>query len=373
MRFSDIYGQNEIKKQLIHSFQNERLAHALLFHGPEGNGKLALAIAFAQYIACPNKTEHDSCGECPSCIQFQKLVHPDLHFSFPIIVKDHKISQNALNDWRELVLKSPYISFNVWNNHIRTDSNTQLQIPVAEGLEIIREMTKTSYKADYRTMIICFPEKMTNECANKLLKIIEEPYPKTLFILISDNPEQILGTVFSRLQRIYIPALQSKEIAEAMKKQFPTIPENEIADVSRISNGNIIKATDILTNGDETQEFLEKFIFIMRTCYTKSIVDMKNWAEELGLWKRKKLIAFFNYSQRMIRENFIYNLKQNELNYMTYPERSFSEKFSPFINEKNICQFLSELELAEKHIGRNGQAKIILFDLTLKMTMLLKM
>lgn len=374
MRFTDIYGQNEVKQRLIHSVQTERMAHALLLHGPQGTGKLALAIAFAQYVACPNKTDSDSCGVCPSCLKFQKLIHPDLHFSFPIIVTEHKVCNGAIKDWREFLLKSPYISFEQWSSYLNSEkANSTLKIPVPEGLEIIREMNKTNYEAEYKTMIICFPEKMNVECANKLLKIIEEPHPKTHFLFVSDNPDQILGTIISRLQRIYVPALTSENVSEMLRKHYPQATEIDINNAARIANGNIIKALDIMDNSDDTKEYLEMFIFIMRTCYTKNIISMKKWTEELSKWKRKKLIAFFSYSQNLIRENFIYNIRQKDLNYMTDKESEFSEKFSPFINERNICQFLSELELAERHIERNGQAKIILFDLALKMTMLLKM
>ena len=176
MRFIDIYGQNEIKERLIHSVQTERMPHALLFHGPQGTGKLALAIAYAQYISCENRGENDSCGQCPSCIQFQKLIHPDLHFTFPVIATQHRVSIGAIKEWREFVLKSPYISYDLWSSCLSSEkTNTPPKILVSEATEIISELNKTAYESDFRTQIVCFPEKMNDECANKLLKIIEEP------------------------------------------------------------------------------------------------------------------------------------------------------------------------------------------------------
>lgn len=375
MRFIDIYGQNEIKERLIHSVQTGRMPHALLFHGPQGTGKLALAIAYAQYISCENRGENDSCGQCPSCVQFQKLIHPDLHFTFPVIATQHRVSNGAIKEWREFVLKSPYISYDLWSSFLLQGGGgaTPPIIPVTEATEIVSELNKTPYKSDFRIQIVCFPEKMNVQCANKLLKIIEEPYPNTHFLFVSENSDQILGTILSRLQSIYVPALPPDVVTEILKKQYPTATEKAITDTVHIANGNIIKAFDVIENGEETQMFLTNFIYIMRTCYTKNILGMKKWSEEVAKWTRKQQITFLSYAQRMIRENFIFNIRQKELNYMTSDESGFSEKFSPFINERNICQFLSELELAERHIERNGQAKIILFDLALKITMLLKM
>ncbi len=379
MRFSDIYGQNEVKERLIRSVKEERLAHAILLYGPEGSGKLALAIAFAQYVACTNKKEGDACGECPSCLKYQKLIHPDLHFVFPVILEIHKFSEGGIVEWREQILDTPYFSFEKWSEKLSPEignkhANKQLVISVAEAAEIVAEMHKTTFESDYKITIVNFADKMNIQCANKLLKIIEEPFPKTLFIFICDDPNKLLPTITSRLQKIYVPSLPSEEVEKAIKDRYPSNTNIDLKGVARVANGNIVKAFDLVENGDSSKEYFEKFVEIMRTCYTRNIRGMRNWSEELSSeWNRKKLISLLQYFQRLVRENFISNVGQKELNYMTNEESNFSLKFAPFINERNICQFLSELELAERHIERNGQVKIILFDLTLKLTMLLKM
>ncbi|MBR4970140.1 MAG: DNA polymerase III subunit delta, partial [Paludibacteraceae bacterium] len=211
MRFSDIYGQNEVKERLIRSVKEERLAHAILLYGPEGSGKLALAIAFAQYVACTNKKEGDACGECPSCLKYQKLIHPDLHFVFPVILEIHKFSEGGIVEWREQILDTPYFSFEKWSEKLSPDignkhANKQLVISVAEAAEIVAEMHKTTFESDYKITIVNFADKMNIQCANKLLKIIEEPFPKTLFIFICDDPNKLLPTITSRLQKIYVPS-----------------------------------------------------------------------------------------------------------------------------------------------------------------------
>ncbi len=372
MLFKEIYGQEAIKHTFIKAVSDNRLAHAILLHGPQGTGKLALAIALAQYVNCPNKKEGEACGTCPSCIQFSKLVHPDLHFVYPITRSSESTTcDNFLPDWRTRVTEFPYFNLEQWEKLINQD-NKQSTIYTNESNEIIKKLGSKAYESEYKVMIIWLPEKMQEDCANKLLKIIEEPPSKTLFILVSEEPEKLLQTITSRTQRFFVPPLTEENIATALKERF-NISSEELANISHTANGNLIKAIDILNSSQDDNEYFELFVTIMRHCYQRKAKDMKEWSEYIAKIGRKRQITFLQYAQKMVRENFIYNLRQRDLNYLTIGEENFSTKFSPFINEKNIAGFLSELEIAERHIEQNVQAKIVFFDLALKITMLIKM
>ncbi|MCQ2209022.1 MAG: DNA polymerase III subunit delta' [Paludibacteraceae bacterium] len=372
MLFKEIYGQEAIKQTFTKAVSDNRLAHAILLYGPQGTGKLALAIALAQYVNCPNRKDGEACGTCPSCIQFQKLVHPDLHFVFPITrSSDSTTCDTFLPEWRQRIFESPYFNLEQWERLINQD-NKQSTIYTNESNEILKKLSAKAYESEYKVMIIWLPEKMQEDCANKLLKIIEEPPSKTLFILVSEEPEKLLQTITSRTQRFFIPPLTEEEIANALNGKF-TLSSEELANVSHIANGNLIKAINIIESSTEENEYFNLFISLMRLCYQRKAKEMKEWSEEIAKIGRKRQITFLEYAQRMVRENFIYNLHEQKLNYLTQQEAAFSMRFAPFINEKNIAGFLSELESAAQHIEQNVQAKIVFFDLSLKITMLIKM
>ncbi len=372
MLFREIYGQDSIKQTFIKAVSDNRLAHAILLHGPQGTGKLALAIALAQYVNCPNRTEEDACGTCPSCVQFRKLVHPDLHFVYPITRSSDSVKcDDFLPEWRKCVTEFPYFTLEQWEKLISQD-NKQSTIYTNESNEILRKLSAKSYESEYKVMIIWLPEKMQEDCANKLLKIIEEPPAKTLFMLVSEEPEKLLATITSRTQRFFIPPLSEEDIANALRSKY-SLSEEEMSNISHIANGSLIKAIDILESSQEENEYFNLFVYIMRTCYQRKAKEMKEWSEDIAKIGRKRQINFLEYTQRMVRENFISNLHVQKLNYMTQQENAFSTRFAPFINERNIAGFLSELETAQRHIEQNVQAKIVFFDLALKMTMLIKM
>lgn len=372
MLFSEIYGQEAIKQTFIKAVANNRLAHAMLLHGPQGTGKLALAIALAQYVNCPNRTETDACGQCPSCLQIQKLIHPDLHFVFPITrEKDSTTCDTFLPQWRSRIIQSPYFNLEQWEKEINQD-NKQSTIYTNESDEVVKKLSKKAFESEFKVMILWLPEKMQEDCANKLLKIIEEPPQKTLFILVSEEPEKVLQTITSRTQRFFIPPLAEQEIAQALSKQYTLTPE-QLANVSHVANGNLIKAIDTINASTESEEYFELFVRIMRSCYQRKAKDMKEWAVEMTKLGRKRQITFLQYAQRMARENFIRNMKNPQMNYLNSKEEAFSVRFSPFINEKNIAGFLTEFGEAERHIEQNVLAEIVFFDLALKMTMLIKM
>jgi len=368
MQFSKIIGQAEIKNRLLRSIKENKISHAQLFAGAGGVGKLPLAIAYAQYLCCTGRQENDSCGVCPSCVKFEKLAHPDLHFVFPVV--NSSVSDDYIKEWREIIIENTYFTYNQWLAKLEAE-NKQAIIYSKESEEITRKLNLKSYESEYKVMIIWQPEKMHESCANKLLKLLEEPPEKTLFILVSENPDSILTTIQSRTQRINIPTIAVPEIVEALTLRY-NISAGEATNIARIANGSYTAALKNIETSDESRENLEQFIAIMRLAYTRDVKGIKAWSEQMASIGRERQKTFLNYAQRMIRENFMLNFHSPELNYMTNAEQNFSAKFSPFINERNIFDIMNEFALAERHIEQNVNAKIVFFDLSLKFIVLLK-
>ena len=371
MFFKDIIGQEDVKEQLISSVKKGIVPHARLFCGPEGVGKLSLAISYAQYLNCLDPQDNDSCGKCSSCLKYKKLAHPDLHFVFPVIKKDKKeVCDDYINEWRAFVGEHPYFSLSQWLAYVGAE-NAQGMIYAKESEEIIRKLSLKIYEAKYKTMIIWLPEKMHEACANKLLKIIEEPYDKTLFILVSNAPDQIITTIQSRCQRVNIHNIAESSIVEALKSEYNITAEDAVT-VAHIANGSYLKAIETISLDEEHKFFFNLFVQMMRSSYARSIKDIKAIANEIATVGRERQKNFLVYCQRMIREYFVSNLKHSEMIYLNQDESRFGTRFAPFINEKNIIDFTAELALAERHIEQNVNAKMVFFDLCLKITMLLK-
>lgn len=371
MFFKDIIGQEDVKEQLISSVKKGIVPHARLFCGPEGIGKLSLAISYAQYLNCLDPLDDDSCGKCSSCLKYKKLAHPDLHFVFPVIKKDKKeVCDDYISEWRAFVGERHYFSLSQWLAYVGAE-NAQGMIYAKESEEIIRKLSLKIYEAKYKTMIIWLPEKMHEACANKLLKIIEEPYDKTVFILVSNTPDQIITTIQSRCQRINIHNITETAIVESLKSGY-NITSEDAASVAHIANGSYLKAIETISLDEEYKFFFNLFVQMMRASYARSIKDIKTIANEIATVGRERQKNFLVYCQRMIREYFVSNLRHSEMVYLNQDENRFGTRFAPFINEKNIIDFTAELALAERHIEQNVNAKMVFFDLCLKITMLLK-
>jgi len=374
MRFSEIPGQKEIIAKLISSVESERVSHAQLFAGPEGSGSFALALAYAQFVSCENRSQRDSCGTCKSCIKYEKMIHPDLHFVFPVI-KDKKtnepISDKYIAQWREFVTGSPYFSLTKWLDSIEV-GNAQGLIFASEASEILRKLSLKSFESDFKVMIIWLPEKMHPSTANKLLKMIEEPPEKTLFLLVSDEPDKVIPTILSRCQLIKIPSFKNEEVSAYLLERF-RIHKAKADDISRVSNGNIIRAIELCENEDSSLLNLERFKNLMRFAWKRDIISIINWSEEIASIGREPQKNFLSFSLRIVRENLMLTLDQmkNRLVFMTGEEAEFSSKFHPFINQENIYSFSDELNIAHAHIEANGNAKIVFLDLALKLTRLI--
>jgi len=371
MFFRDVIGQDEAKQQLIKEAKEGKIPHARLFCGSEGIGKLPLAIAYARFLSCLNPGENDACGTCPNCIKYNKLTHPDLHFVFPVVKKKNKdtVSDDYLTEWRELISHTPYFNLSIWLKEMGAE-NQQAQIYVKESDEITRKLNLKSSQGGYKIMIIWLPEKMNTECSNKLLKLLEEPSSQTIFLLISEEPDKLLATILSRTQRFNLPAIEEAKIKEELCTQYG-ITKEDATDIAYRSEGNFLKALDNIHLNEEKNLFFDLFVNLMRLSYQRKILGMKQWSETLAGMGRERQKQFLLFCQRMIRENFIYNFHESSLNYLSEEEKNFSHRFAPFVNERNIIGIMDELSEAQRHIEQNVNAKMVFFDFSLKMIVLL--
>jgi len=366
MLFKDVIGHDDIKQRLIVSLQTGRISHAQLFAGATGYGSMALALAFAQYIFCTGDKKEDACGQCPACKQMQKLIHPDLHFVFPVVRKTKSpISDEYINEWRTLLSKTSYFSLAEWYAEMGIEDNAQAAIYTEESSNILRKLSLKSFESDYKIMIIWLPEKMNPECSNKLLKIIEEPYDKTLFLMVSEHPDQIINTIQSRTQRIHIPPLEKEQIKAELIRQ-KNLPAEKAEEYAHIAAGNWYQALRLLDESEEQIYNQEKFISLMRLCWERKMLPVNEWVTEIAGIGRERQKSFLTHSLRMLRENFVKNFHLEQLNYMTEREKNFSVKFSPYVHEGNILPLAEEFEKAHYDISRNGNAKIIFTDLCIK-------
>jgi DNA polymerase-3 subunit delta' len=377
MLFSQIIGHEDIKKKLIQSVKENRIAHAQLFLGPEGTGKLALAIAYAQYINCTNKRENDSCGECPSCKKFNALAHPDLHFIFPSTtnknVKKDPESDLFLTEWREYLTSCDcYASLPNWYNALDIE-NKQGLINVRDASTIIRKLNLKSYEAEYKVVIIWMAERLNTEASNRLLKLVEEPPEKTLFILVSENQEELLMTIRSRTVLMKIPKLTYNDVCEALVKKFNCNAENA-HNAAVLSNGNWILATNYVDNQDEEKIYFTCFQKWMRYCFkfnAPELIDfIANDIKSLGREKQKEFLAYglnLFHNALFINNGLINNVLLPE------DEKAFLKNFAPFISNNNIDLITELFEESIRQIERNGNAQLIFLDDSFKIFNYFKM
>jgi DNA polymerase-3 subunit delta' len=374
MLFSNIIGQDEAKNKLRNSVITGRIAHAQMLYGPDGCGSLPLAIAYAQFIACTGEKIDDSCGTCPSCNKFSKLAHPDLHFVFPVnttkkIAKD-PVSDDFITEWREFVLQDPYFQSGSWYDFIGIE-NKQGIISKKDSDSILRKLSLKSFESDYKFMIIWLPEKMNGASANLLLKLLEEPPSKTLFLLITEEPNAVLLTISSRTQQIKLSPISDEALGKALGKKF-NLSDEVLENILRLAGGSYLKALNVVQTSEENENNLEQFSLIMRLCWSRNFSEMNDWVEEMAGMGREKLKSFFEYSIRMVRENFILNIKKTELIYLTADESEFSRRFHQYINGNNVVAIFEEMNKAWADIERNGYAKLVLFDFALRITKLIR-
>jgi DNA polymerase-3 subunit delta' len=373
MLFKEIIGQRKVKQKLLTLVRDDRAPHALLLFGPEGSGKLPLAVAMAQYLSCLSRQEDDACGTCPSCIKFSKLVHPDLHFVVPVLktgsMKAPPVSDDYAELWRETLLEDLYLTENHWYESLGAE-NKQGIINVKESENMIRKLGFKPYESDYRMVIIWLPEKMNQPAANKLLKLIEEPPERTMILMVSEQTDRILPTILSRTQLLHVPPLSAEDIRAGLTRQDQIDP-NLVEDAVLKANGNISIALQTLRQDELESRHFELFTELMRLCYTKDIIKINSWVEKVAGMGRERQKQLIDYSLRLIRENFILHLEHDTLNYMSAKESEFSRKFSPFIHKGNVYALAEDFTLAGNHIEANGNPRIILMDLSIGVIRLL--
>jgi DNA polymerase-3 subunit delta' len=376
MQFKEIIGHNIVKKQLINTARDGRISHAQLFLGKEGSGNLAMAIAYAQFISCTNKQEIDSCGECPSCIKYNNLVHPDLHFIFPVAtnqdVKKDPVSTNFLIPWREMFLEEKYFSLAMWQDKIET-GNKQLLISKNESTEILKILSLKTYESEYKVVIIWYPERFNIASANKLLKAIEEPPPKTLFLLIAQDKEQIISTIISRTQIVNVGRIEEDELQKALIQEFQ-INEKTAQQVAHLSDGNYIAAKKIIEYSEIEDLFYNLFTNWMRSAFKGNVLGLVEWTDEIAKasFGREKQKQFLNFGLRIFRESLIRNYGSDDLERAGDKVAQFLVKFAPYIHGANCIEIIELFNDAIYHIERNANPKILFLDLSLKLTKLLR-
>ena len=372
MKFKEVIGQEEAQQRLIQMVSEGRVPHAMMFCGPSGCGKMALALAFASYLLCKNSEgTDDSCGTCQQCAMLRSWSHPDLLFTYPVIKPsgssaDHKtISDDYAREWREMLSEGPYFSMDQWLEKMKA-GNQQALIYVAESEVLIRKLSMKSSQGGFKVNIIWLPERMREDCANKMLKIIEEPPQQTVFIMVCEEPERLLETIRSRVQRIDIKRIETQSIEKALVERR-AIDEVMAHQIARASNGDWLKALEELDASNENHQFLDLFILLMRQAYMRNVKDLKVWSESvaaLGRERQKRMLVYF---QHLVRENFMYNFGNPELVYMTTAESNFAKNFARFINEANVIEINDIFATALRDIGQNGNPKMVFYDVALKM------
>lgn len=369
--FEQVIGQQEAQARLLQMEEEQRLPHALMLCGPMGAGKMALAMGFARHLLTASNQQSSASAEA----MLAKWEHPDLHFTYPTIKlpsmsADHKpVSDDFAKEWHELIMAGPYFTMNEWLEQMGGE-NQQAIITAGESDALIRKLSLKSSQGGYKVSLIWLPERMNIECANKILKLLEEPPQQTIFLLVCEEPEKLLETIRSRVQRVDIKRLTEEDIQEGLTSKRGLTEENARR-VARMANGSWLKALELLSVDSENEFFLDMFQTLMRLAYQRKVKDLKIWSERMAGMGREKQKRFLEYFLRLVRENFVYNFQTPELCYMSQREEDFAKNFARFINEANIIPISDLANLAIRDIGQNANGKIVFFDFALQMIVLL--
>ena len=362
MRFADIIGQQELKRHLAQSVDRGRISHAQLFTGAAGTGALPLAIAYAQYLNCPNRMDGDSCGVCPSCQQTAALAHPDLHFVFPVNKQGKKsgevvLSAEFMPQWRECVASTTgYFTPQQWYDRLDLGKTLRGMISAKEADEIIRRLSFKSFESEYKIMLIWLPETMNDEAANKILKILEEPWEKTIFLMVSERPDLLLSTIISRTQEVAVPRLTVEDLMPMVEGD-----EQQRRNTARLAAGDLIEMRR-LTGGEEDavrRESFDLFCRLMRLSYNDKHLELIDWADEVATLTREQQRSMLRHAARLLRESYMLHAGLGQISYLWGEEAAFCNKFAPFIGNQNIEFLIGEIEQAMRQVSQNGNPRII--------------
>lgn len=364
MQFKDVVGQSVLKERLIHEVQSQKISHAQLFLGKSGHGGLSLALAFVQYLFCDLPSHNDSCGTCPSCRKVTDLQHPDLHFAFPVVQAINKTSDPFLADWREQIKATPYFDLYGWTQRIDTRERKPI-ISKHESQEIIRKLSLKSFEGGYKVMLIWMAEEMNTDCSNKLLKILEEPPQKTLFILLAEQQDKLLPTILSRTQLAPVPRIEQTDLESFIKQKYVLGTEKLDSILSR-SSGDLLTACQLITEENEEHSYHAMFVNMMRVCYKKDVISMLDWADEISAFGKEYQKGYLTYALHMFRQSMLRNYTNDQLTQVSSDEASFLTNFSRFISGNNLMDFNTAFNSAHYHIDRNASPKILFTELCFK-------
>lgn len=373
MLFKEVISNERVIKLLQKEVKNDRVSHAQMLVGPEGSGKLPLAMAFAQLLLCDEPSPKDACGTCPSCQKVEAFTHPDLHFVYPVVLSkaDHVSSSDDVREqWTELIRQQPYFNLDTWLEKLDSVGKNPI-IGVEESRHIMKKLSLKSYSDKYKIMIIWLPERMNAQAANKMLKLLEEPPEKTIFLLLCDNTEQILPTILSRTQIINVPPIQTEKIAKYLAKNHG-VDKGVAESVAALSHGNVVEAINTIQGDKDYHLYFDLFKKLMRAAYTANPIELMDVSDEVAALNREKQKNFIKYGLHIFRESIMMNYLKGELLNLKNEEHEFLQKFARFINNQNISQLTDEFNNAFYHIERNANAKILFSDLVIKLTKLIR-
>ena len=357
MQFSQVVGHDELKSHLIREVNSGKVSHAQLFLGKPGYGTLPLALAFVQYLFCESRQETDSCGQCPSCVKTTTLQHPDLHFAFPIVLSIDKLSDAFIVPWREQLAEQPYFDLNQWTKRIDPKERKPI-IGTDQSQEIIKKLILKSYEGGYKVMLIWMAEEMNTTCANKLLKILEEPPEKTLLLLVGESSDKMLQTIKSRTQLVKVSRPHTDDVISYLRSKRGAITPTIESAIAR-AEGDLIELNLLLADDADQQKDREDFMQLMRVCYKKDVIQMMDWADQMGSTSKERQKHFILYALHMFRQSLMKNYTDDQLTKVSKEENDFLNKFAPFITGNNIQDFSLSFNKAHYHIDRNANARLL--------------
>ena len=374
MNFSDIPSHENVKRQLRDMVADGRVPHALLLHGPAGAGKFMLARTFAQYLHCEHPTpEGEPCGECQSCRAHQSHSHVDTLYVFPVVKTDkikEPVSDDYIEEFRRFMTSSPFMDFDRWASTF-DKKNAQPIIYVYESAALERRLATSASASRYKIVLMWLPEKMNEQAANKLLKLIEEPYDDTLFILVSDDASAILPTIRSRCRPIEVTRLDDATVADYLTRRLSMDSQDALAS-AHIAGGDVNAALRSVDATSVSRMFFDFFVRLMRLAYLRDVKGLLQWSGDVTSMGREQEVKFYDYCQRLIRENFVFRLNVPGITYLNRTEAQFSEKFARFITERNAEGIITQMNRASADIAGNANGKIVNFDFAIKMIILIK-